>query len=398
MKATNWLGDSKEFFWALVACVLILVALLAELAYAEPRRHGQDFLGLARQDVKMLKENTEPGQCIGTLAGTFGGIIDPLDQLFKTDKYDCLRVHLTFCDHGRKCQPGECDPTSLACLEGKALALKKLVKKHPEVTLKYVSYMLEYQTKDRKLVDSQVKMLRRVLPDWKIVASILPGAYVPSGVLVERHGNTPQLSHITSNDGANYFDANTWEAGNAAPIYRTRATEVSFAWRNRDNLRLTSEKGAPLPPKQRPLSNRLEPQDIVQSQLTQKPLAMRPVAPAACSGSTVLSKLRPGELWKVRSEDYGAKNDSRGNKPLFIARSSAGRMKVLDQEGAEIACLKYYGPYADTGLGRFYLGSCSGDTGLSLYNKNKKREWVWINDGKNCWGVSALRRMGYYRD
>lgn len=345
---------------------------------------GMDILGLARQNVSMIRDNMESGQCIGTMAGTFGGILSPLETLLKTGKVPCTRVHVGgFCKHGAACGDGECKTTDLPCLKKKAKLVNDLAVKYGVKC--FVSPYAEYSERSKARVDSWFKVIHAGAPDCTLVASPF-GGYVPPGVLVEKHGNNPGVAHLTSNDGQTMFDSNSVK-------YNEYATVVSFTWVNRDNLRLTSEKGVPLPPKKRPLTNRLEKQDIIQRQLMQRPLTPRPAAPAVCKR---VQELTGRELSKVRSEDYGAANDSRGNKPMYILKTRKARMDLLAPNGRVIGCTKYYGPYTERGYYRHYEGNCSGLTGVQLFAK-AGGEHMFLRNGDTCYPVNNIRRTGYYR-
>lgn len=347
--------------------------------------YGQDILGLARQNVPMIKTNLEEGQCVGVMAGTFGGTIGPMDDLLSTGKVYCYRFHaFGFCKHGSSCSPGECGVTNYSCMKGKAQAIEALAQKYPMPFAQcYISPYAEYAERSATRVNKWFSILKQYAPSCIPVSSAM-GGYVPSGVLIEKHGNSPGVAAITSNDGANYFDSNSTK-------YNDYAKQISFAWTNRYNLRLTSEKAAPLPPRKRPLSNRISKSDFIQMQLMQHEMPPRPAPPAVCR---TIHTLSGGETLKNHSEDYGAAGDSRSNKPLFISRSRSSRMDILSPSGAKIGCFKYYGPYE--GLYRLYEGSCSGMTPYELYQK-AGGEWAWIKDGSTCIPFPTIRRAGTYR-
>lgn len=373
----------------LTSCTPTTALIITDVLISQPVRttatfHGQDILGLARQNVSMIKKTLEPGQCIGAMAGTFGGVAAPLETLFKTGKVPCTRVHVGgFCKHGAACGDGECKLNDLHCLKEKAAIIEKIANKYNVAC--FLSPYAEYSEKNKARVDSWFRIIHEAAPSCTLVASPF-GGYVPPGVLIEKHGNTPGTAHITSNDGSNYYDSNS-------VVYNNYATLISFTWTQRANLRLTSEKGIPLPPKKRPLTNRLEAQDIIQQQLMQKPVTPRPAAPTVCKKVVELSGR---ELSKVRSEDYGAANDSRGNKPMYILKTRTSRMDILAPSGKKIGCVKYYGPYTERGYYRHYEGNCSGLTGIQLYTR-AGGEHMFLKDGAICYPVNNIRRTGYYR-
>lgn len=343
--------------------------------------HGQDILGLARQNVQMISNNWDQGECLGVLAGTFGPSVKPVETIISQNIVPAVRWHLSFCNHGSNCQPGECAPTNLNCMKGKAKAINNLHTLYPQ-TKCYISPRLEYQESNCTKVKSWFTAVASVAPLCRLVASFMPGSCVPLNTLVEKHGNSPGNAAIVSNDGANYFDSNSVK-------YNKLGTVMNLKWTPRNNLRLSSEKSAPLPPLKRPISNRLGVQDLKQMQLMKHPLPPMPV-PAFCKS---FRPLRNGEIWKNHAEDYGTANDGRGNKPLFISNKKVNRWNIYNAAGTRIACVKYYGPYYDRY--RLYVGSCSGDHAVDLYRK--AGEWVFIKDGTTCIGVPSIRRWGSFR-
>lgn len=338
------------------------------------------------QNVPMLKKELFPGQCIGVLAGTFGTVKGPLDEMLSTGKVSCFRIHLGgFCNHGSRCTKGECATNNLNCLRSRARTAEWLAQKYPSSKC-FISPYAEYSEKNKDRVMSWFRTIHDAAPSCDLVASSF-GGYIPPGVIIEEHGNKPKQAPITSNDGKNYFDSNSVK-------YNSIATLLSFAWTNRYNLRLTSEKGTVPPPQKRPKANRINKNDFIQMQLMQEPLVPMPPPPLVCK---TIKRLTDLELWKNHSEDYGAANDSRGNKPLLIYKKRRSILDVYSPAGKKISCLKYYNPYSVKGYYRHYMGSCSGDDALTLYNK-AGGEWAFIKDGDSCIAVTTIRRLGYYRE
>lgn len=345
---------------------------------------GQDILSLAMQDIEMLKQALWDGQCIGAFQGTFGDITTNLDKLLLTKKVPAFRIHLGgFCGHGSKCTPGECNLDDLNCLGSRAKAFETMAKKR-NVNC-YLSPYAEYTSTNQAQVNGWFNIIRANAPTCILVASAM-GGFTPPNILIERHGGNPGPSQITSTDGTSSFDINS-------PNYNTFASVISFHWTNRYNLRLTSEKETPPPPLQRSLNNRISKSDFTQLQLLHTPLGAKPAAPAQCK---YIHNLAAPEIYKPHAEDYGAAGDNRSNRPMFILKTKTKNMQILSPSGIEVGCTKYYGSYTNTSLSRHYVGSCSGDDALSLYNKIQG-EWGFLKDGSTCTPVAILRRMGVYR-
>lgn len=346
---------------------------------------GQDILSLPMQDIDMIKANLQPGQCIGVMAGTFGQVKRPLEELLATGKVPCFRTHLGgFCSHGSRCTDGECKPTDFNCLKSRARAAEKTALAFPNSKC-YASPYAEYSSTNRTQVNEWFKIIKEHAPSCTPVASAF-GGYVPPNVLVEKHGNSPGITDITSNDGSNYFDSDSVKYNKIARI-------ISFKWTNRYNLRLTSEKSAPPPPKERSLSNRIEKHDFLLMQIMQQALPPEPPAPGVCKS---IRRFSGQELWKPHSEDYGVNNGVRGNRPMLISKRRISKFDVVNKAGKVIACLKYYGTFTAPGYYRYYMGTCSGENAYDLYLETG--EWAFLKDGGVCTPITVIRRMNYFRE
>lgn len=346
----------------------------------------QDILSLPMQDVKMIKANLEVGQSIGVMAGTFGPINKVLPELLATGKVPAFRIHLGgFCAHGSKCTDGECSPGNINCLKSRARTAQKIAESFPSSQC-YASPYAEYSSTDRKRVDAWFSAIKSEAPSCIPVASSF-GGYIPPYIrYIERHGNNPQISEITSNDGSNYFDSDSVK-------YNKKATVMSCKWTNRYNLRLTSEKSAPPPPKERSLDNRIGQHDFLLMQLMGHELPPQPAPPVSCKH---IHSFTGQELLKPHSEDYGSLNGQRGNKPMVILKKKVNKLDVIDTKGRYVGCFKYYGKYTVNGYHRYYMGSCSGQDAYDLYLKTG--EWAFMKDGTTCTPITVMRRMGYFRE
>lgn len=372
------------YIWLLLFSAGCVAPLAPSLRIVSPGCHGQDILGLARQDVKMISNNWEDGECLGVLAGTFGGTIKPVKRIISENIVPAVRWHLSFCNHGSQCLQGECLPTDLNCMKKKAKDINALHEQYPG-TKCYISPRLEYTENNCTKVQSWFNAVEAVAPLCTLVASPLFGSCIPGEVLVERHGNNPSNVDIVSNDGSNIFDSNSvW--------YNTRGSVINFKWTNRNNLRLTSEHGSVLPPRDRPLSNRLGKKDLKHMQLIKKPISQIPPAPALCNS---IKHFSGKDLYKTHAEDYGAGNDGKGNNPLLITKNGPGDLNVYNPNGKKIGCFRYYGSYTDPGYNRHYMGSCSGDHAVDLYKKANS-DWAFVKEGNACRPISILHRMGYF--
>jgi len=365
---------------------LILALLFSVLAvgcpkdsHAEPL-YGQDILGLAKQDVAMIAATIEPNTAIGVLEGTFGHVIPPLETLLQTGKVSAFRAHLGNgpCKRANNCGPGEVKASDLAHIKERAANFEVLAKKYPVVKC-YLSPYLEHDEKDKNLVNAWVSILRNAAPDCTVVISAFQG-YVPSGVLVEHHGNNAK-GDIISNDGNSLFDSDSNH-------YRAQGKVIVFGWVNRFNLRTSGEKTF-TPPLSR--TAKASKDNIVQ---VTRLLKAREPKPVATWCHNPLSIVKP-ELWKTNAEDYENSTDKRGDRPLFISSKKVSQYNIYSPQGTSIGCAKYYGPYIGGGY-RSYVGSCSSDSAVTLMNKAKS-EWAYVKGAGRCYLVNVLRRQGYFK-
>lgn len=335
------------------------------------------------QDVDMISRNWEDGECLGVMAGTFGGSIRPVQKVVDRNNVPAVRWHLSFCNHGDQCQPGECKSNDLPCMQKKARDISAFHRARPN-TQCFISPRCEYQERNANKVNSWFKAVGAVAPNCELVASAMPGSYLPPGIMTEKHGNEPGQADIVSNDGANYFDSDSVK-------YNQLGRRINLKWTNRYNLRLTSEKTPPPPPRKRSKANRVGQQDFQQMQLMKEALPPMPNPPFCRS----IRSLRNGEIWKNHAEDYGANNDSRGNKPLLMSLKKANRWDIFNASGKRIACVKLYPGMYQNKLHRLYVGSCSGDHAVDLFKD--AGQWIFVKDGSTCIALPSIRRWGSYR-
>lgn len=346
--------------------------------------YGYDVLSLAKQKLDVIKQEITPNSAIGVLEGTFGEAIPPLEEILNTGKIVAFRAHLGNgpCNRAKNCQSGEPSPYNLKVIQRRAKNYEALALRHPGIQC-YLSPFLEHDVKDKELVKTWVSILEDSAPSCRVVISAFTG-FKPKGVLIEEHGNT-RKGDIVSNDGVSLFDSNS-------PDYRTHGKVIVFGWIHRFNGRLSSEKGVFVPPKQRKWQAT---RDNIR-QVTRL-LRAEEVKPG-----TTCEEIKKPNLWKSNAEDYGVNPDGRGDRPLFITRTRVDGFKVNDLVGRQIGCARYYGLYetpqtapATWGY-RYYVGSCSSDSGVTLMDK-AKGEWVILRGGGKCFLSSTIRRKGYYR-
>lgn len=357
-------------------CLLFLLA-----APVEAQQYtGLDLLALARFDAAMVARNIPKGTAIGALQGTFGDVVPNLDKLLATGKVSAFRVHLvnTVCRRNKNCENGEPAQTDFSTYTARARQFGALAAKYPQVAC-FISPSLEHDEKNVSIVSRWIDIIRREAPTCKVVVSAFTGV-VPAGVIREKHGNA-QTGQIVSNDGDNLFDSDSTK-------YRTAGSLITFGWIPRFNMRFSGEKVF-TPPSKRTAKPSAE--DIQQAVRLLMPEFPKPAKPAQCA---TVREVKAPELHKTNSEDYNGP-DPRGNRPLLISKKRYNTLDVLAPSGAKIGCAKYYGGFPPN-LFRHYVGSCSGDSGVSLMNK-ARNEWIFYKAGRECILVNSIRRTGSFR-
>lgn len=204
---------------------------------------GFDILGLAKQDIRMLKKALPKGCAIGTLSGTFGEITSPLTSILDTGKIVAVRNHLinTVCRRNNNCEAGEPKPTDYDVIRKRAAKFQMLAIKYPKVDF-FLSPALEYDEKDKDVVKRWVTIIKNTAPACKIVLNPHSGVLV-GDYLREKHGNKNTPSDIRSNDGEDFFDLDDYDA------YKSQGEIITFGWTYSFNCR--KEGGPFIPPSQR---------------------------------------------------------------------------------------------------------------------------------------------------
>lgn len=341
--------------------------------------YGLDVLGIAIQDIKIIKNQLKQGMAIQALEGTFGDAIPPLKECLSTGKLSVWLLHLAdgTCIRNNTCRSGAIKYSDYQSLQKRAIAAEKLHQLYPTVRC-YLSPFLEHDSKDKNQVNRWFQTIKDFAPSCIPMVSAFTG-YKPAGVLVQNHGNTA-TGAIISNDGENYQDSNI-------DRYKSGASLIALAWWPRLNGRVSGEKGVPPPPKLRkPKAKKYEVQQAVHTLLnTMSPM---PII-AGCPG------LKPPQLLKINAEDYDT-TDPRENKPLLITKENLAKGWGIWKIGGEkIACANFYGPYSGGGY-RYYVGSCSGESAYDLF-KEAGSEWVLFKNGRTCYTVNIIRRQPTYR-
>lgn len=375
----------------------LIIIVLSTLVVSCPRDskseplYGYDILGLAMQDIKIVKQEFAPNYALGTLAGTFGSPFEYQDELLATGKVSAWRTHLGngTCKRNNNCGPGEFGPYDLKTLKKRAERYYALKLKYPGIPC-FLSPYLEHDEKDKNLVNAWVALLRKTAPQCQVVISAFTG-YVPPGVIIEKHGNT-NTAAIVSNDGTSLFDANMTYDGGASQTepryrYRTNGSMIVFGWVNRCNLRVSGEKVF-VPPLQRKAK-------LTRDNMQQITRLLKPVEGIPQSSMCPTpARIKDPELWKTNSEDY-ANGDVRGDRPLFITKKKVDSYSLHSMSGTKIGCTGSGSPYSGGGF-RHYVGSCSGDSAVTLMNKSGS-EWGLAKGGGSCYLVNFLRKQGIKR-
>lgn len=214
---TNWLLK-----------LLVVSVFLCDVSRAAPI-YGVDVLGLAKQDVKMIASTLPRRTALGVLEGTFGNAVKSVDRILKTKKLAAFRIHLGngSCIRLKKCFSGEIDYKDLTALGKRAFKYNKLAVKYPESKC-YLSPFLEYDTRNRKVINAWIEVLKNKAPNCAVVLNPNLG-YVPKGVLRERH-TTNKRASIISTDGQNIFTI-------TGDLRKRYANELFLAWIPSFNLR-----------------------------------------------------------------------------------------------------------------------------------------------------------------
>lgn len=336
---------------------------------------GIDLLGLPLCDVDMIATTIEPGTAIGALMGTFGNPVPALRKLLRTGKVPAVRIHLSSgtCERANVCEwQNEIRATDYTSLAKRAQVVRDLANEFPSVKF-VVSPRLEHDVKDRKVVDKWINVLRTVSSTYEICVSAFTG-YVPPNVLVERHGNHA-TGDITSNDGESLSDA---------PIsYLSSGRLITFGWLHSFNGRGPGDDHF-VPPSQRKRGWFASIDDIKYCNKWLR--TPEPVPPVS------IPLIQAPEILKPYAEYYSEHDDVREKKPMYISKTKVIGFDILTVGGTKVASAKRFaGDYH--GMARYYVGSGSGDSSVSLMKKLGS-EWSIWKSGNKKFLVNILRRQG----
>jgi hypothetical protein len=350
---------------------------------AEPITYGYDVLALAKYCDTYLRAPRLPA--LSTLLGTFGDPLPCIEKAIKQGGITDVQVDLidATCWRNRKCGFLAPKPDDLTAIYRRARRVNELAVKYPAVQF-WISPALEHDIKLESILREMFSIARRGCPTCEMINSPFKGLTIP-GIPNERHGNRVK-SFSVSNDGESLFDSNSVS-------YRKNGEVFVFAWWNRLNLRFTGEKTwiDPLERKCRPTLDEFKQAYLLFQEPEAKPVGMPP-------GCKSVRGVRAPEIAKVNSEDF-CSNDPRSGKFVFISRIRDSKISVIHPStGAEVGCLKYYGPYSGiSGTYRHYIGTCSHQTPAMLY-EDAGGEWIYLRrKNGECILVNSIRRLGSFR-
>lgn len=386
----------KKFLDSLIviAFTMLFVLCMSAITRAEEPIYGYDTLGMAKYCDKVLKAPSLPS--LSSLMNTFGNSLNCIEKLAKQnkEKFQYLQMDLidATCWRNNNCAPGVPKPTDYKIIEARAREVKvtcDIIRQHYNPDFEcWVSFALEHDVKNCRDVQKAIDASLKGCPTCKAIQSPFSGCVVPN-VPVERHGNKVK-SFSVSNDGESIFDSKSGE-------YRKNGLKFVYAWFGEMNGRPTGLDHW-IPPKQRtcwPTSDLMRQAYLV----LQPPELPRSEAPTACKNTV---NVKEPEILKTNAEAYNPcpHPDPRGNKPLWITKlkgKKGDKLDVLSQEGKKIACFKYYGTFSAPGMHRWYMGDCSGQTPVQLFDA-ANGEWAFIRkpDG-NCVRFNTIRRGGVTR-
>ena len=385
--------------------ILFLVLILCSSFNAFAQKIGVDALGMAMYCDTYLR--APKMVAVSTLMNTFGDPLPCIDKRAAMGGLELVQVDLidATCWRNHSCVAGVPKPDDLKAILERSRKVSVLAEKYQQIEF-WLSPALEHDVRDNNTVLKMLQTAQAGCPRCKVLNSPMTGAR-PRGYPIEQHGTTVKDFSV-SGDGASSFDGDNISsdcppaqaaAKKCTPFeHRTSGKYSTFLWWNELNLRCTGEKTAPPPPAKR--TSRPTADQFRQAYFISLPEASLPPAPRACGSVVGYGR---GEILKTNAEQYcngnpGA-NDKRSNKPLLIIAKSGrvgDKLKVLRSDGKEVACFAYYGPY-QSGLSRWYMGSCSGHAPAALYDA-LGGEWGFVPlGGGKCLKVNAVRRLGSYR-
>lgn len=378
----------------LLAIALIIITPVG-IAIARSVKQGYHVIGVAMYCGRFLEAPKLPA--MSTLMNTFGDPLPCVRQRIQRGGLELVKIDLmdATCHRNRVCPSGTPKLTDWTELRKRASQVGTVARNNPQIEW-WVSPWLEHDIKDASTVRKGCEVALQGCPTCKCMNTPFSGAR-PSEIPLELHG-TKVRAFSVSGDGASMFDGDNIASDGNNFEHRVAGSDQSWAWFNEFNLRCTGEKTFTAPKRrtEKPTADLFK-----QAYYTMLPEPSIPKAPSYCK-SVVRVDGRKGEILKPNAESYcnGQQKDQRGNKPLAILRKAGKRgqkMRILNTNGREVGCYSYYGTYEKAGLHRWYVGTCSNQTPVGLYNK-LGGEWGFADLGSGkCLLVNAIRRMGVYR-
>lgn len=344
--------------------------------------NGLDYLGMGhpKWPTDLTIQSTPKGWAIGVFDTTFGDVLPALQKHLASGKFPAARIQLWYDSSHCLCP--------IDIIQARAPLYEKLAKQFPAVKI-YLSHSCEYKDSNADSVKKRTDLLQKLAPSCIPVNTIWAGPG-SAGVMQETHdcgGKISGLTRLHSTDGANApdLDMNAWQN-------RFSGAEIRFLWAYRFNA-----KGGDKDPNA-PKDRFCFPDNRYIKGLIR--MADSPGAPCSPKFKGKVQAIKEPMLWKVYAEDSPTQ-DIRSNKPCFICPSKAKQLSVIDFTGKEVSVLRWFGPFENGPLQRFYSGTGSNLYGYQIAAQAKKQsgsEWVWITDGKNFYGpINPAFRAGSFR-
>ncbi len=372
----------------------LLYFLIVVSSFADGK--GYDVLGLAKFCDRYLQAPRL--EHVSTLARTFGDPYPCLQKAANRGGLKSIQVNLrdATCFRNKVCPPGTPSLTDWKDIKKLASELNnKIAIQYPHIKT-YVSPYLEHDFKDANIIKKACDVALQACPTCTCINEPFSGTR-NTGHILELH-NTKVTAPMVSGDGASMFDGDNIKNDGNKFQHRDAGSIITYGWWNALNLRCQGEKNFT------PIHQRTERPTEDQFQQAYKILTTEedkiPDAPKYCKS---LRKVEGKEIYKPNAEKYcnGApnENDPRGDRPLLIIKKGGKfnqKMRVLNSAGKEVGCFAYYGTF-ESGLHRWYVGSCSKQKPYELYQA-LGNEWGFADLGNgNCLVFNSLRRMGVYR-
>lgn len=202
-----------------------------------------------------------------------------------------------------------------------------------------------------------------------------------SNAYYEAHGNNKSGVNIVSPDGVDLSDIDFY----GTKPFQNAADFLEKYWMYGDNLNFTGGKTF-IPPRERTVK-------LTEYEFKYRLQMMREAPkPPDVRGYRLLTA---PNIFKTMAEDYKRPDDARQGQPVLIHTDKVARVTLLTLEGKKIKDLPYYGTFENWGH-RYYLGG-TGMNHFTVYEANKKREWVLLHVGNKKYKVSIFRRTGKER-